>query len=106
MRLATFESDNTWRPGVLVGETIVDAERAAQYAALADSRDDALRTSFASNRRIIQCAPEELQQLASAAHTLTSEGKGIALSKTRLGPQNHDPEKLVAGSNRFCPSCM
>jgi acylpyruvate hydrolase len=95
MRLVTFQSDGAWRAGVLVGETIVDTERAAQFAALANDRDHSLRTSCASNRRIIQRAPQELQQLASAAQTLASEGKGIALSKTRLGPPIPDPEKLI-----------
>ncbi len=95
MRLVNFQSDGAWRPGLLVGETIVDTEHAAQLAALANGRDDSLRASFASNRCIIQHAPQALQQLAAAAHTLASEGKGIALFEARLGPPIPDPEKLI-----------
>ncbi len=95
MRLVTFQSDGAWRPGVLVGETIVDTEHAAESAALANGSDEATRTSFASNRRIIQHAPQALQQLEGAAQSLASEGKGIALSETRLGPPIPDPEKLI-----------
>jgi 2-keto-4-pentenoate hydratase/2-oxohepta-3-ene-1,7-dioic acid hydratase in catechol pathway len=95
MRLVTYQSDGAWRPGVLLGETIVDTERAAQFAGLANDRGDSLRTSFASNRQVIERAPRELQQLASAAQTLALEGQGIALSKTRLDPPIPDPEKLI-----------
>lgn len=95
MRLVTYHADGAWRPGVLVGEVIVDAERAAQYAALTNGSDDVLRTAAASNRRLIQLAPQALQRLAGAAQTLASEGKGLARATTRLGPPIPDPEKLI-----------
>ncbi len=95
MRLVTYQLDDGWRPGVLVGETIVDTERAAQFAGLANDHSKWSGSSFAGNRQLIQHAPQELQQLASAAQTLAAEGKGIALSQTRLGPPIPDPEKLI-----------
>jgi 2-keto-4-pentenoate hydratase/2-oxohepta-3-ene-1,7-dioic acid hydratase in catechol pathway len=95
MRLVTYQLDDAWRPGVLVGETIVDAERAAQLAGLATGHGEMLSSAFVGNRQLIQHTLPALRQLASAAQTLAAEGTGIALHQTRLGPPIPDPEKLI-----------
>lgn len=95
MRLVTYQLDDAWRPGLLVDEMIVDTERAAQFAGLANDHSQRTSRLFAGNRQIIQHPPQTLQQLASAAQMLAAQGKGIALAKTRLGPPIPDPEKLI-----------
>ena len=85
MRLVTYDSNGSWRAGILVEERVVDAELAAKSAGINfDGR--------VSNRAIIQLSEAEQSQLEKAAQELA---KSNGLDGALLGPPIPDPDKII-----------
>jgi 2-keto-4-pentenoate hydratase/2-oxohepta-3-ene-1,7-dioic acid hydratase in catechol pathway len=93
MRLVTYESDEKWRAGIIVGDKFVDATRAAKAA-----RVD-FETAWISNRQIIQLDPNKRSELERAARDIadarSSDPDVFPLETARLGPPVPDPDKII-----------
>lgn len=85
MRLVSYEHDGGWRPGIQVGDVVVDTGAAAARAGL----DEDLR----SNRQVVALTSGVLAQLSQAANELT--GEGLPIAELRLGPPVPDPDKIL-----------
>jgi 2-keto-4-pentenoate hydratase/2-oxohepta-3-ene-1,7-dioic acid hydratase in catechol pathway len=88
MRLVSYEQDGGWRAGILLDDSVIDAEAAAEQARIGNG-DGGWRT----NRRIIQMTPEDRAAIAQAAGELSSSG--MPLSQVHLGPPLPDPDKIL-----------
>lgn len=89
MKLVTYERDGRARAGVLVDETVVDAETCAQAASL----DGA--TTWTSVKSIVGDATrDERDALAAAAGRLAGE-QGRPRDELRLRAPIPDPEKIL-----------
>jgi 2-keto-4-pentenoate hydratase/2-oxohepta-3-ene-1,7-dioic acid hydratase in catechol pathway len=84
MRLLSYRSDRAWRPGIQVGDQVVDAAR------LTTALDDAgeVRTT----RDLLALGPAALSQLQSMAATAPSVGR---FDDLEVGPPVPDPQKIV-----------
>jgi 2-keto-4-pentenoate hydratase/2-oxohepta-3-ene-1,7-dioic acid hydratase in catechol pathway len=92
MRLVTYESDGSWRAGIVVEERVVDALAAAKHAGL-DVVDRL------SNRTILQLSPHQRAGLERAARSLanqdTSPSGVFRIVDLLLGPPIPDPDKII-----------
>lgn len=88
MRLVSYEQNGGWRAGILLDDTVIDAEAAAQQARLGGSDE-----RWLSNRQIIQAPAEERAAVAEAAGELASSG--MPLGEIHLGPPIPDPDKVL-----------
>jgi acylpyruvate hydrolase len=89
MRFVTYASGADWRPGILVGDKIVDAATAAQRA----GRSGADVAQLLTTRNVLELGAGWLTRLTDAA---TDDGApSIPLAGTRLGPPVPDPSKIV-----------
>jgi 2-keto-4-pentenoate hydratase/2-oxohepta-3-ene-1,7-dioic acid hydratase in catechol pathway len=88
MRLVTYEAEGGWRPGILRGDRVIDAEAAAR-----DARSGAEKGVWTSNRQIIQRSAEEREAVAQAFPEL--EASAMPLGELRLGPPIPDPDKIL-----------
>jgi len=86
MRLVTYDSNGSWRAGILVEEKIVDASAAAKSAAIN------FEGGVLSNRAIIQLSQVEQSQLERAAQELA---KSNGMEGVLLGPPIPDPDKII-----------
>jgi 2-keto-4-pentenoate hydratase/2-oxohepta-3-ene-1,7-dioic acid hydratase in catechol pathway len=84
MRLLSYLSDQAWRPGIQVGDDVVDA---ATLAAALD-RPGEVRTT----RDVLALGPAALAQLASMASSASPVGR---VDELELGPPIPDPQKIV-----------
>ena len=91
MRVLTYRSDGRLRAGVVVGEVVVDADRALAAAGNGDA------TAATSCRRIVAMEPAQRRSLADAAGRLADAGEAVAgrLGDLELGPPVTDPEKIL-----------
>jgi acylpyruvate hydrolase len=88
MRLVSYETEAGWRPGILVGQGVIDTEAAARQA-----RIGAPAERWSSNRAIVQARDEELEAIAVGAAEL--ESSALPVQELRLGPPIPDPEKIL-----------
>ncbi len=87
MRLVSYEHEGAMKAGILLGESVIDAEAAARQARIGGPDD-----LWGSNRRIIQASEEERAAIADAAEEI--ESSGLPLADTHLGPPIPDPDKI------------
>jgi 2-keto-4-pentenoate hydratase/2-oxohepta-3-ene-1,7-dioic acid hydratase in catechol pathway len=85
MRLVTVDGGGGPRPGILVGEKVVDTGAVARRAGIDGE--------LSSNRQVVALGAEALQRLAGAAQELAGEGSPVA--GARLGPPIPDPDKII-----------
>jgi 2-keto-4-pentenoate hydratase/2-oxohepta-3-ene-1,7-dioic acid hydratase in catechol pathway len=89
MRLVTYAATSAWRPGIELGDAIVDTASAARAAGLPDATVRALRT----NRDVLSLGSDVLVDLGAAA-----QGGDIEVHErdaVRLGAPVPDPQKIV-----------
>lgn len=95
MRLVTYDSDGSWRAGIVVNDQVVDAAAAAEAAHLAHGST----VDWTSNRHIIQISSDARDKLEDAARALAASNSPqpavYAASDVRLGPPIVDPEKII-----------
>jgi acylpyruvate hydrolase len=84
MRLLSYRSDRAWRPGIQVGDQVVDA--ATLTAALDDAGE--VRTT----RDVLALGSAALGQLRSMAATAPSIGR---FDDLEVGPPVPDPQKII-----------
>jgi 2-keto-4-pentenoate hydratase/2-oxohepta-3-ene-1,7-dioic acid hydratase in catechol pathway len=84
MRLLSYRTDQTWHPGIQVGDDVVDA--ATLTAAL--DHPAQVRTT----RDVLQLGPTALAQLASMASAASPVGR---VDELELGPPVTDPQKII-----------
>jgi acylpyruvate hydrolase len=95
MRLVTYDAGSGRRPGVLVGDSVVDTAGAAIEAGLTGPDGE----RWSSNRRILEAGDEALAALSDAAVRLARGVTGTPVVRRReavqLGPPIEDPEKFI-----------
>jgi 2-keto-4-pentenoate hydratase/2-oxohepta-3-ene-1,7-dioic acid hydratase in catechol pathway len=84
MRLLSYCSDHAWRPGIQVGDDVLDA--AALTAAL--DRPSEVRTT----RDVLELGPAALAHLATLASSASPVGR---VDELELGPPVPDPQKII-----------
>jgi 2-keto-4-pentenoate hydratase/2-oxohepta-3-ene-1,7-dioic acid hydratase in catechol pathway len=84
MRLLSYRSDGAWRPGIQVGDQVVDAARLT--AANGDAGE--VRTT----RDVLSLGPIALGELQSAATTAPFVGR---FDDLEVGPPVPDPQKII-----------
>lgn len=91
MRLVTYESNGQWRPGIQVGEKVVNSVAAAEAAYILTD------ASSISNRSIIQWTLEQQAQLEQSALKLadSAQSEVYRIDDVLLGPPIHDPDKII-----------
>ena len=105
MRLVTYENEGKLRPGIRIGDLIVDVDAADAAAREGnfwseDNRDGSHDGDLASVRRVLGLGKERLRALEVAADGLASRGadgtSGVfAAGDIVLGPPVPDPEKII-----------
>jgi len=93
MRLVTYESDGSWRAGVIVDEDVVDST----VAAIAANID--FDSKWISNRQIIQLNEKQQSEFERAADDIAdaqpSDLSVFPIENARLGPPIPDPDKII-----------
>jgi 2-keto-4-pentenoate hydratase/2-oxohepta-3-ene-1,7-dioic acid hydratase in catechol pathway len=91
MRLVTYESNGGWRPGIQIGEKVVNAVAAAEAAYILTD------AGLISNRSIIQWTAEQQGQLEQSALKLADsvQAEVYRLDDVVLGPPIPDPDKII-----------
>jgi 2-keto-4-pentenoate hydratase/2-oxohepta-3-ene-1,7-dioic acid hydratase in catechol pathway len=90
MRLLSYGKADDLRPGILVGNSIVDT--AACLAEASITVPDAVLT----NRGVVQLGPDQFQALAESAVGLSRSGARVGdVSEVPLGPPIPDPDKVI-----------
>jgi 2-keto-4-pentenoate hydratase/2-oxohepta-3-ene-1,7-dioic acid hydratase in catechol pathway len=83
MRLVTYRAGETWRSGILDGETVRDTVAVVESAGLIEDGS--------SNRRVLEAGGAVLQALSDHA----AGAEGLALESLVLGPPITDPQKII-----------
>ena len=95
MRLVSYSHNEALRPGLEVGDHIVDVQEAARVAGW----DDATRADLGSARAVIALGPERWRELEITASEQEDElRERDAMSprdSVRLGPPVPDPDKII-----------
>jgi len=91
MRLVTYASDGTLRPGLELGGEVIDVERAAAAAGW----DEATRAGLRSGRAVVALGADRLRELAAAAGANRDRLAAEPLDAVRLGPPVPDPQKII-----------
>jgi len=91
MRLVTYDSQSSWRSGILIDDKVVDATAAAKISNINFNGDEI------SNRNIIQLSQDEQSQLEAVARELArSNDPGVhRMDDVLLGPPIPDPDKII-----------
>jgi 2-keto-4-pentenoate hydratase/2-oxohepta-3-ene-1,7-dioic acid hydratase in catechol pathway len=93
MRLVTYDSNGTWRAGIIVDEDVVDSSVAAMAAEI-DFDSERI-----SNRRILQLSGKQRSELEQAAgdvaNARNSDLDVFPMESARLGPPIPDPDKII-----------
>ena len=91
MRLVSYASDGTLRPGLELGGEVIDVERAAAVAGW----DEATRAGLRSGRAVVALGADRLRELADAADANRDRLAAEPLDAVRLGPPVPDPQKII-----------
>lgn len=88
MRLINYRSEQSWRAGIVVGATVIDAARAADGLA-ADG-------DWTSTKTILGAPIEARTELAESANHLVRGARGVMrLAELTVGPPVLDPGKIL-----------
>lgn len=93
MLLATYERGGEWRAALRTQGALIDAERAAERAGVADSR------SWSDPMRVLVSGTSEREDVLQAAETLRKEA--ATLGEVRLGPPVPRPEKILCVGHNY-----
>ncbi len=88
MRLVSYESEGSWRAGILVDDRVLDAQAAAR-----DARAGLDVAAWAANRTLIQAGEDERAAVEGAIPEL--EAAAMPLAELHLGPPIPDPDKIL-----------
>jgi len=86
MRLVSYASDGAWRAGVVIGESVVDAEEAGKRSSLPGR--------WSAVREVIAQPADQIDALGDAADRLVDD-LGVPLDGLELGPPIPDPQKIL-----------
>jgi acylpyruvate hydrolase len=95
VKLITYASNGSLRPGLELGGELIDVDRAAAAAGW----DDHARSGLGSGRAVVALGPARLRELENAvtahADQLRTDGVLRPLDGIRLGPPVPDPQKII-----------
>jgi acylpyruvate hydrolase len=95
VKLVTYASNGTLRPGLELGRELIDVDRAATAAGW----DEQARSALGSGRAVVALGLARLRELEDAvtakAQQLRTDGVLRPLDGIRLGPPVPDPEKII-----------
>jgi acylpyruvate hydrolase len=95
LKLVSYRSNGTLRPGLELGGEVIDVDRAAAAAGW----DEETRSGLGSGRAVVALGLERLRELEIAvgadADALRADGALRPLDGIRLGPPVPDPEKII-----------
>jgi 2-keto-4-pentenoate hydratase/2-oxohepta-3-ene-1,7-dioic acid hydratase in catechol pathway len=93
MRLVTYDSNGTWRAGIIVDEDVVDSSVAAMAAEIG------FDSERISNRRILRLSGKQRSELEQAARDVANARNSdldvFPMESARLGPPIPDPDKII-----------
>lgn len=85
MRLVTYKAQDGWRPGVVIGSSIVDVRSLANGL-------DLTEPALSSVRKLLATGADGLSAVAEAAKEAESS---IELDAVQIGPPVPDPQKII-----------